>query len=319
MSVHQCPQNKNDWDTASQRLQCVDPNSYHCLQTEDGGETEQCLGKVWIQEGMCPEYNSKVGKIDVFSCSHSLSCPTEIYWSNEVYQYPICSELTSSTTTRNPLQEDDNSPIDKDQFTSVYIIISISIATVIFISLLIGIICFIHKRKSGNRQTIIDTPNAHQLTTDCPLLEVAPNENLSPRRHYTVARNDATTSVDPSFSDIEDLEMYGVLIFIYDDSIGIGPRIKIIEECGKFGKSKYVSPLDQWEPEEDVSLYLIRQPIGDLSSLMEFLCDNGDNLYQRVKSKEMYFVLTFERFVWQRNQIRFLKYDFFYNAKTRTI
>ncbi|XP_052673519.1 uncharacterized protein LOC128155709 [Crassostrea angulata] len=164
-----------------------------------------------------------------------------------------------------------------------------------------------------------DTPNAHQLTTDCPLLEVAPNENLSPRRHYTVARNDATTSVDPSFSDIEDLEMYGVLIFIYDDSIGIGPRIKIIEECGKFGKSKYVSPLDQWEPEEDVSLYLIRQPIGDLSSLMEFLCDNGDNLYQRVKSKEMYFVLTFERIVWQRNQIRFLKYDFFYNAKTRTI
>lgn len=113
--------------------------------------------------------------------------------------------------------------------------------------------------------------------------------------------------------------MYGVLIFIYDDSIGIGPRIKIIEECGKFGKSKYVSPLDQWEPEEDVSLYLIRQPIGDLSSLMEFLCDNGDNLYQRVKSKEMHFVLTFERIVWQRNQIRFLKYDFFYNAKTRTI
>lgn len=29
----------------------MDPNSYHCLRTEDGGETEQCLGKVWIQEG----------------------------------------------------------------------------------------------------------------------------------------------------------------------------------------------------------------------------------------------------------------------------
>lgn len=36
--------------------------------------------------GMCPEYNSKVGKIDVSSCSHSQSCPTEIYWSNEVYK-----------------------------------------------------------------------------------------------------------------------------------------------------------------------------------------------------------------------------------------
>uniref|UniRef100_K1QIE6 Uncharacterized protein n=1 Tax=Magallana gigas TaxID=29159 RepID=K1QIE6_MAGGI len=44
--------NKSEWDTASQRLQCVDPNSYHCLRTEDGGETEQCLGKVWIQESM---------------------------------------------------------------------------------------------------------------------------------------------------------------------------------------------------------------------------------------------------------------------------
>lgn len=51
MNEHQCPQNKSEWDTASQRLQCVDPNSYHCLRTEDGGETEQCLGKVWIQEG----------------------------------------------------------------------------------------------------------------------------------------------------------------------------------------------------------------------------------------------------------------------------
>lgn len=51
MNEHQCPQNKSEWDTASQKLQCTDPNSYHCLRTEDGGETEQCLGKVWIQEG----------------------------------------------------------------------------------------------------------------------------------------------------------------------------------------------------------------------------------------------------------------------------
>lgn len=130
---------------------------------------------------------------------------------------------------------------------------------------------------------------------------------------------DALTSVDPSLSDIKDLEKYGVLIFISDDNIGMAPRIMFIEECGKFGKSNHVSPLDQWEPEEDVSLYIIRQPIGDLSSLMDFLRDNGDNLYQRVMSQEMYFVLTFERNVWQRNQLRLLKYDFFNNAKTRMI
>lgn len=125
--------------------------------------------------------------------------------------------------------------------------------------------------------------------------------------------------MDPNISDIKDLEKYGVLIFISDNDIGMGLRIKYIKECGKFGESNLVSPIDQWAPEEDVSLYLIRQPIGDLSSLLEFLRDNGDNLYQRVKSKEMYFVLTFERNVWQRNQLRLLKYDFFNNAKTRMI
>lgn len=52
MIAHHCPQNKSEWDTASQKLQCVDPNIYHCLLTQDGDETEQCLGKVWIQEGM---------------------------------------------------------------------------------------------------------------------------------------------------------------------------------------------------------------------------------------------------------------------------
>lgn len=36
--------------------------------------------------------------------------------------------------------------------------------------------------------------------------------------------------------DIKDLEMYGVLIFIFDDKIGVGQRMKFIEECGNFGE-----------------------------------------------------------------------------------
>uniref|UniRef100_K1QQ57 Uncharacterized protein n=1 Tax=Magallana gigas TaxID=29159 RepID=K1QQ57_MAGGI len=115
MNLHQCPQNKSEWDTASQRLQCVDPNSYHCLRTEDGGETEQCLGKVWIQE----------------------------------------------------------------------------------------------------------------IKPDC-----------NPRSN-------------PHISDVEDLEKNGVLIFISDDKMGIGKRMNLIEESGKFGDSRYISPLVQWEQEDD--------------------------------------------------------------------
>lgn len=319
MSVHQCPQNKSEWDTASQRLQCVDPNSYHCLRTEDGGETEQCLGKVWIQEGMCPEYNSKVSKIDVFSCSHSSSCPTEIYWSNEVYKYPICSKLTSLTTTSIsiPFPGDDNFPIVKDQSPNVYIIVSV--ASFLLISLLIGIVCFILKRKNRNRE---NTNNEHQSTTECPLLPYNDtlNENTPTTRQPTMnAIHVGLTTEDQLKSDIKDLETYGVLIFISDDKIGAGQRMKLIADSGKLGESQYVSPLDQWEIEEDVSLYLIRQPIGELSSLFGFLRDKMDDIYKRVTSQKFYFVLYFEIGEWQRNQVRFLKYDFFKNARTNFI
>lgn len=117
-------------------------------------------------------------------------------------------------------------------------------------------------------------------------------------------------------SDIKDLETYGVLIFISDNKIGVGQRMKLIEERGNFGESRLLSPLDQWEPEEDVSLYLIRQPIGELSSLVAFLPEKMDDIYKRVTSQKNYFVLYFEIGEWQRNQVRFLKYDFFKNART---
>lgn len=120
-------------------------------------------------------------------------------------------------------------------------------------------------------------------------------------------------------SDIKDLETNGVLIFISDDKIGVGQRMKLIEERGNFGESRLLSPLDQWEPEEDVTLYLIRQPLGELPSLVAFLREKMDDIYKRVTSKKIYFVLYFEISEWQRNQVRLIKYDFFKNAKTKFI
>lgn len=117
-------------------------------------------------------------------------------------------------------------------------------------------------------------------------------------------------------SDINDLKKYGVLIFISDNEIEVGRRIKFIEDHGNFGESRLLSPLDQWEPEEDVSLYLIRQPIEELPSLMDFLRYKEEDLYRRVMSQEIYFVLNFGKNEWQRNQVKLLKYDFFQNAKT---
>lgn len=133
---------------------------------------------------------------------------------------------------------------------------------------------------------------------------------------YTFSLLVKLISEDPDMSDINDLKKYGVLIFISDNEIEVGRRIKFIEDHGNFGESRLLSPLDQWEPEEDVSLYLIRQPIEELPSLMDFLRYKEEDLYRRVMSQEIYFVLNFGKNEWQRNQVKLLKYDFFQNAKT---
>ncbi|XP_055998116.1 uncharacterized protein LOC125647075 isoform X2 [Ostrea edulis] len=101
----QCPLSASDWQRASQALQCKPPNYYHCLRDENGATTEQCLSKVWIQKGMCPEYNSRVSRIDVFQCSSS-NCPPSLYWSNAVFIYPICFETSKPTAaTTKPISE----------------------------------------------------------------------------------------------------------------------------------------------------------------------------------------------------------------------
>lgn len=111
-----------------------------------------------------------------------------------------------------------------------------------------------------------------------------------------------------------------MLIYISDDRSGVGRRMKFLEESEKFGRAVFVSPLDQWVQEEDISLYFIRQPIGDLSSLIEFLRDEGADLRKRVQqSPKTYFVLYFSKNEWERNQIRLMKYDFFNKAKVKTI
>lgn len=111
-----------------------------------------------------------------------------------------------------------------------------------------------------------------------------------------------------------------MLIYISDDRNGVGQRMKFLEDSGKFGRAQYVPSLDQWEQEEDISLYIFRQPMYELSSFMAFLRDNGANLWKRVQqSPKTYFVLYFPINEWQRHQLRFLKYDLFNTAKSKMI
>lgn len=48
----QCARTQDEWNKASASLQCQEPNYYHCLRNENGILTQQCLQRVWIQNGM---------------------------------------------------------------------------------------------------------------------------------------------------------------------------------------------------------------------------------------------------------------------------
>lgn len=112
-----------------------------------------------------------------------------------------------------------------------------------------------------------------------------------------------------------------MLIYVSDTyRIEVGWRMNLIKKSGNFGEARFVSPLDLWEQEEDISLYIIREPIGDLSSFFEFLRDKGADLWKRVQqSPKIYFVLYFPKNKWQKHQTIFLKYDLFNKAKVKTI
>lgn len=111
-----------------------------------------------------------------------------------------------------------------------------------------------------------------------------------------------------------------MLIYISDDRIEVGKRMKFLEDSGTFGRAQYVPSLDQWEQEEDISLYIFRQPMYEWSSFMAFLRDNGANLWKRVQqSPKIYFVLFFPINDWQSHQIRFLKFDLLKTAKSKMI
>lgn len=128
----------------------------------------------------------------------------------------------------------------------------------------------------------------------------------------------AKTTNRPEKTDIDDLKEHGVLIFISNDIMGITQRMKFIVDSKLFGKSKFEHSLNLWEPDEDVSLYLFRQPIDDWTRFLEQAPTIMENMLKSLEEKT-YFVLYFSVFEWQKYRIRLLNYVFFQNAKAEMI
>lgn len=69
---------------------------------------------------------------------------------------------------------------------------------------------------------------------------------------------------------------------------------------------------------EKYNIEFIKRTIKELSSLMEFFSKHEDDLCKKEKqSARFYYVLSFRIHEWQNNQIRFLQYNFFKNAKIK--
>lgn len=170
VNAFQCARSQDEWNKVSASLQCQEPNYYHCLRDENGNLIQQCLQRVWIQNGMCPEFNSRVRRIDVFKCqSDENGCPNTIFWSNAVYIYPICYEKTLPTTTNNTdptikllsmfltstiPQMSGNTTFDENKNQEKVIIIVISaIATVFLIAILSSVAIYLVRKTHRRSNT----------------------------------------------------------------------------------------------------------------------------------------------------------------------
>lgn len=159
----QCARTFDEWNKASASLHCKEPNFYHCLKNENGNFTQHCLQRVWIQEGMCPEFNSRVRRIDVFQCqSDENNCPNTIYWSNAVYLYPVCydkitPETKESTTLSSTATSIDTSSGNNQNNGNLKTILAIVLSLVGAGSIGIVFCVFYLRRRRKNRENNTDS------------------------------------------------------------------------------------------------------------------------------------------------------------------
>lgn len=122
-------------------------------------------------------------------------------------------------------------------------------------------------------------------------------------------------NLDSHLDDAENLGRTGILIFVSDNSAGIGQRMNTIEKDGRFGRAEYSATPSTWEAEKDVYLYFFRQPIIDRSSLSDISQKDMDKMYLKTKEfPKHYFVLYFNPYDWEEYKSELFQYEFFKKA-----
>ncbi|XP_055999355.1 uncharacterized protein LOC125653811 isoform X3 [Ostrea edulis] len=99
-SVTKCPLNKEEWDAASDRLNCTETQGYHCVPDKYMTSlVEFCYtrGKKFpFHKGNCLELAAD-GILNHFPCAKTFpcGCPDSFYFSNEIYKYPKCLQINT--------------------------------------------------------------------------------------------------------------------------------------------------------------------------------------------------------------------------------
>ncbi|XP_055999371.1 uncharacterized protein LOC125653813 isoform X2 [Ostrea edulis] len=99
-SVTKCPLNREEWDAASDRLNCTETQGYHCVPDKYMTSlVEFCYtrGKKFpFHKGNCLELAAD-GILNHFPCAKTFpcGCPDSFYFSNEIYKYPKCLQINT--------------------------------------------------------------------------------------------------------------------------------------------------------------------------------------------------------------------------------
>lgn len=100
--VDSCPVNESDWQAAAERTGCNSTRGYHCVpDIFHSTLIEFCynISRISVSKGNCLELSAN-GILNHVNCQNFIGkCPDTSYFSDKIYEYPICQNVESGCFT----------------------------------------------------------------------------------------------------------------------------------------------------------------------------------------------------------------------------
>lgn len=279
---------------------------------------------------MCPEFNTRVRRIDVFQCQSDENCPNTIYWSNAVYLYPICyDKITPETKESTTLSSTETVSIENSAGNmnqnnrNLTTILAIVLPLVVLIAIVFIVFC-LRRRKNRESNTDIvqrrkeDKSQTEGLEENMKMLDSSvggkqlreesstEEDHICPRyekRDYSKSTNVAK-KLDDLISEVERTKSgFYILVLLYrskmpNDNYDIKENAENILGTAVNLQNDY----QKWINSKTESSYFFKDWITsnkdfDINKMRTTLVD----ILQAIKTNETKFVLVFPLSVWSQN------------------